>query len=101
LHNEQLHDLYSSPNIITIIKSRRMRWVGHVARMGERKNVYKLLVGKPGGRRPLGRPRCRRLNNIRMDLVEMGWDGVDWISLAEDRDRCRALVNSILNLRVP
>jgi hypothetical protein len=83
LHNEGLRDLYSSPNIIRIMKSRRMRWAGHVARMGEKRNVYKLLVGK----RPLGRPRCRWLDNIRMDLVDVGWDHVNWIGLAQDRNR--------------
>jgi hypothetical protein len=93
--------LYSSPNIIRIIKARRMRWVGLVARMGDRRNAYRLMVGKPEGRKPLGRPRHRWLDNIRMDLVEMGWSDVDWIGLARDRDRWRALVNSILNLRVP
>jgi hypothetical protein len=77
LHNEELHDLYSSPSIIRIIKARRMRWAGHVARIGEKRNAYRLLVGKTEGRRPLGRPRRRWLNNIRMDLVEMGWDDVD------------------------
>jgi hypothetical protein len=91
----------SSPIIIRIMKSRRMRWAGHVARMGEKRNAYSLLVGKPEGSRPLGRPRCRWLNNIRMDLVEVGWGDVDWIGLAQDRDRWTALVNSVLNLRVP
>jgi hypothetical protein len=92
--------LYSSPSIIRIIKARRMRWVGHVARMGEKRNAYRLLVGKPEGKTPLGRPR-RRWLDIRMDLVEVGWGDVDWIGLAQDRDRWRALVNSVLNLRVP
>jgi hypothetical protein len=101
LHNEELHDLYSSPSIIRIIKARRMRWAGHVARMGEKRNVYRLLVGKPEGRRPLGRPRRRWVDNIRMDLVEVGWRGVDCSGLARDRDRWRALVNWVLNLRVP
>jgi transcription termination factor 2 len=102
LHNEELHDLYSSPSIIRIIKQRRMRWAGHVARMGEeRKNAYRLLVGKPEGNRPLGRPRRRWVDNIRVDLGEVGWGDVDWIGLAKDRDRWRALVNSVLNLRVP
>jgi hypothetical protein len=101
LHNEELHDLYSSPNIIRIMKSRRMRWEGHVARMGEKLNVYKLLVAKLEGKRPPGRPRCRSVNNIRMDLIEVGWGDVDWIGLAQDRGRWRALVNSVLNLRVP
>jgi hypothetical protein len=100
LHSEELHDLYSSPSIIRIIKSRRMRGAGHVARMGER-NAYTLLVGKPEGWRPLGRPRRRCVDNIRMDLGEVGWSDVDWIGLPKDRNRCRALENSILNLRVP
>jgi hypothetical protein len=77
LHYEELHDLYSSPSIIRIIKARRMRWAGHVARMGEKKNAYRLLVGKPEGRRPLGRPRYRWVDNIRIDLVEVGWGDVD------------------------
>jgi hypothetical protein len=77
LHNEELHDLYSSPNIIRIIKARRMRWAGHTARMGENRNAYRVFMGKPAGRRPLGRPRRRWLDNIRMDLVEVGWGDVD------------------------
>jgi hypothetical protein len=82
LHNEELHNLYSSPNIIRMIKSRRMRWAGHVACMGEERNAYRILVRKPEGRRPLGRPRCRWVDNIKMDLRETGWDGVDWVDLA-------------------
>jgi hypothetical protein len=101
LHNKELHDLYSSPSIIRIIKSRMMRWVGHVARMREKRNAYRLLVGKPDGKRPLERPRRRRVDNIRIDLGEVGWGDVDWIGLAQDRNRWRALVNSVLNLRVP
>jgi hypothetical protein len=101
MHNKELHDLYSSPSIIRIIKWRRMRWAGHVARMGETINAYRLLVGKPEGRRPLGRPRRRWVDDIRMDLGEVGWSDVDWIGLAKDRNRWRALVNSVLNLRVP
>jgi hypothetical protein len=101
LHNEELRDLYSSPSIIRIIKLRRMRLAGHVARMGEKRNVYMLLVRKPGGNGPLGRPRCRWLVNIKMDLGEIGWGDVGWIGLAQDRNRWRALVNSVLNLRVP
>jgi hypothetical protein len=101
LHNEEFHDLCSSPTIIRIIKARRMRCAGHVARMGKKRNAYLLLVGKPEGRRPLGRPRRRWLDNIRMDLVEVEWDDVDRIGLAQDRDRWRALANSVLNLRVP
>jgi hypothetical protein len=92
--------LYSSPSIVRIIKARRMRWARHVARMGEKANAYRWVVGKPEGRKPLGRPRRRWLNNIRMDLVEVGWRDVDWIGLAQDRDRWRAVVNTVLNLRV-
>jgi hypothetical protein len=101
LHNEELCDLYSSPSIIRIIKSRRMRWAGHVARMGEKRNAYRFLVGKPEGKRPLGRPRRRWVDNIKMDLGEVGWGDVDWIGLGQDRNRWRALVNSVLNFRVP
>jgi hypothetical protein len=97
LHNEELHHLYSSPSTIRIMKARRMRLAGHVARMGDKRNAYRLLVGK----RPLGRPRRRWLDNIRMDLGEFGWGDVDWIGLAQDSDRWRAVVNSVLNLRVP
>jgi hypothetical protein len=100
LHNEELHNLYSSPSIIRIKKWSRMRWAGHVARMGEKRNVYRLLLGKPEGKRPLGRPRCRWIDNIKMDLLEIGVNVVDWIGLAQDRYRCRALVNSVMNLRV-
>jgi hypothetical protein len=101
LHNEELHDLYSSPSIIRIIKSRRMGWSDHVARMGEKRIAYRLLVGKPEGKGPLGRPRRRWVDNIRMDLAEVGWGDVDWIGLAKDRNRWKVLVNSVLNLRVP
>jgi hypothetical protein len=101
LHNKELRDLYSSPSIIRIIKSRRMRWAGHVARMREKRNAHRLVVENPEGRRPLARPRCRWVGNIRMDLGEVGWGNVDWIGLAQDRNRWRALVNSVLNLRVP
>jgi hypothetical protein len=98
LHNEELHNLNSSPSIIRIIKSRRMRWTGHVARMGEKRNAYRLLVGEPEGRRPLGRPRHRWVDNIKMDLSEIGWDRVDWIDMAQNRDQWRALVNTVFNL---
>jgi hypothetical protein len=101
LHNEELHDLYSSPSIIRIIKSRRMRLAGHVARMGEKRNVYRLLVGKPEGKRPIGRPRRRWIDNIKMDLLEIELNVVDWIGLAQDRYRRRALVNAVMNLWVP
>jgi hypothetical protein len=101
LHKEELRDLYSSPSIIKIIKSRRMRWAGVVARRGEKRNAYRLLVGRPEGKRQLGRPRRRCVDNIRMDLGEVGWDDVDWIGLDKDRNRWRALVNSVLNLRDP
>jgi hypothetical protein len=99
--NVKLRGFYSSPSIIRIIKSRRMRWAGHVARMGEKRNAYILLVGKPEGKKPLGRPRRRWVDNIRMDLGEVGWGDVEWIDLAKDRNRWRALVKSVLKLRVP
>jgi hypothetical protein len=89
LHNEELLNLYSSPDIIRQVKSRRMRWAGHVARMGEERKVYKVLMGKPEGKRLLGRPRRRWEDGIRMDLREIGLGGVDWIRLAQDRDRWR------------
>jgi hypothetical protein len=98
LHNEELHNLYSSPSIIRIIKSGRMRWAGHVARMGEMSNMYMLLVGKPEGKRPLGRPRRRWINNMKRDLLEIGLSVVDWIGQAQDQYRWRALVNSVMNL---
>jgi hypothetical protein len=94
LHNEELHNLYSSPNII-----RRMRWAAHVARMGKR-TAYRILVGKSEGKRPLGRPRRRLVDNIKIDLRETGWDGMDWIDLAQDSDQWRALVNMVMNLQV-
>ena len=83
LHNEELNDLYRSPNIVWVIKSRRMRWAGHVACIGERRDVYMVLVGKPEGRRPLGIPRCRWEDNIKVDLHEVGCGGIDWINLAQ------------------
>jgi hypothetical protein len=101
LHNEELHNLYSSPIIVRMVKSRRMRWARHVARMGAERNAYRILVGKPDGKRPLGRPRRRWLDNIKMDLREIGWDGMDWIDLSQDRDQWRALMNMVMNLRVP
>ena len=101
LHNEELTDLYSSPNIVRVIKARRMRWAGHVARMGEERGAYRVLVGKPEGKRALGRPRRRWVDNIRMDLQEVGYGSVDWIGLPQDRDRWRTLVSAVMNLRVP
>jgi hypothetical protein len=101
LHNDELHDLYSSPNIVRVIKSRRMRWAVHVARMGEGRGVYMVLVGRPEGKRPLGRPRRRWEDNIKMDLGEIGIDGVNWIWLAQDRVQWRAFVNTVMNFRVP
>jgi len=92
---------YSSPNIVWVIKSRRMRWAGHVAHMGEERGAYRVLVGKPEGRRPLLRPRHRWVDNIRMDLQEVGCGYMDWIGLAQDRDRWWMLVSAVMNLRVP
>jgi len=101
MHNEELNDLYSSPNIVRVIKSRRMRWAGHVARTGEERGMYRVLVGKPEGKRPLGRPRRRWMDGIRMDLQEVGCGYMDWIGLAHDRDRWCTLVSAVMNLRVP
>jgi hypothetical protein len=100
LHNGELHNLYSSTYITRQIKSGRMRWAGHVARMGEGRNVYRVLVGKPEGKRPLERPRRRWENGIKMGLRQIGWGDVEWIRLAQDRDRWRAIVNVVMNLRV-
>jgi hypothetical protein len=100
LHNEELHKLYLSPNIIRQIKSRRIRWAGHVARMGEERKVYKGLVGRPEGKRPLGRPRRRWEDGVRLGFREFGLGRVDWIRLAKDRDRWRAVVSAVMNLRV-
>ena len=101
LGNEELSDLYSLPNIVRVVKSRRMRWEGHVARMGEGRGVHRVLVGRPEGKRPLGRPRRRWEDNIKMDLQEVGRGCKAWMELAQDRDRWRALVGTVLNLRVP
>ena len=101
LHNEELKVLCCSPNILRVIKSRRMRWVGHVARMGEERGAYRVLVGKPEGKRPLGRPRRRWEDNIKIDLKEVGGGCGDWMELAQDKDRWRALVSTVMNLRVP
>jgi hypothetical protein len=101
LHNEELRNLYSSPSIIRMIKSRRMRWAEHVALMEEKINACRLLVGKPEGKRLLGRPRLRCVDNIKIYIGDVGWGGVDWIGLAQDRDRRRTLVNAVMNLLVP
>ena len=101
LHNEEISDLYSLPNIVRVVKSRRMRWAGHVTRMGQGRVVYRVLVGKPEGKRPLGRPRRRWEDNIKMDLQKVGAVSGDWMKLAKDRDRWRALVSMVMNLRVP
>jgi hypothetical protein len=101
LHNEELNDLYSLPNIVRVVKSRRIRWAGHVARMGEDRVVHRMLVGKPEWKRPLGRPRRRWKDNIKMDLQEVGGGLGDWIELAQDRDRWRAFVGTVRDFRVP
>jgi len=101
LHNEELKDLYCSPNILRVIKWRRMRWVRHVARVGERRYLYRVLVGKPEGNRPLGRPRHRWEDNIKMDLQEVEFRIMDCIELAEDRDSWQVLVNAVMNIWVP
>jgi hypothetical protein len=101
LHNKELSDLHSLPNIVRVVKSRRMRWSRHVARMGEVSGVHRVLVGKPEGKRPLGRPRRRWEDNIKMDLQEMAGGRGDWMELAQDRDRWRALASMVRNFRVP
>ena len=100
LHNAELNALYSSPNIIRSLKSRGLRWAGHVAHMDQSRNAYRVLVGKPEGKRPLGRRRRRWEDNIRMDLREVGCDPGEWIDLAEDSDQWRAYVRAVMNLRV-
>ena len=101
LHNEELSDLYSLLNIMRVVKSRRMSWAGHVARMGEGRGVHRVLVGKPEGKRPLERPRHRWEDNIKMDLQEVGGACADWMELAQDRDRKRAPVSTVMKLQVP
>ena len=101
LHNEELNELYCSSNIVWVIKSRTVWWAVHVARTGERRGVYRVLVGKPERKRPLGRPRRRWECNINMDPQEIGRGGMDWMDLAHDRDRWLAVVNAVMNLRVP
>jgi hypothetical protein len=100
LHNDELHSLYSSPNIVRMIKSRRMRWAGHMARMGEKRGVWRYLVGRPEGKRPLGRSRRRWEDNIKLDLRKIGIDMANWIRLAQDRVQWWDFVNTVMNLRV-
>ena len=101
LHNEELNDLYSSPSTLRVVKSRRMKCAVHVERIGQRRGLDRVLVGKPEGKTPLGRPRRRWEDNIKMDLQEVGFGGMDWIELAQDRDRWRALVTAVMNLLFP
>ena len=101
LHNEELHSLYRSPNIVRVIQSRRLRWIGHVVRVVEGRSTFKILTGKPTGKRPLGRPRRRWKDNIRMDLEEISINAGNWVDSAQDRNYWRALVNAALKLRVP
>jgi hypothetical protein len=101
LHNDELQNLYSSPNIVMVIKSRKLWWIGHGARMGEGRGVYRVLIGKPEGKRPLERPRGRWEDNIKLDLREIGIDGANWIRLTQDRVQWRAFANIVMNLRVP
>ena len=101
LHNEELNDLYSLPNTVRVVKSRRMGWAGHVARMGEDRGVQRMLVGKSERKRPLGRPRCRWEDNIKIFLQEVGVGRGNWMELAQDRDRWRALVGTVRDFRVP
>jgi hypothetical protein len=101
LHNDKLHSLYSSPNIVRVIKLRRMRWAGHGARMEEGRGIYRVLVGRPEGKKLLGRPMRRWEANIKLDLREIGVDVANWIQLAQDRVQWQACVNTVMNLRVP
>jgi hypothetical protein len=101
IHNDEFHSLYSSLNIVRVIKSRRMRWAGHVACMEEGRSIYSVLVGRPKDERPLGRPRHRWEDNIKMDLREIGINGANWIQLAQDGVQWQACVNMVMNLRVP
>ena len=101
LRNEELSELYSLPNIVRVVKSRRMRWAGRVVRMGEGRGVHRVLMGKPEGKRPLGRPRRRWEDNIKVEHQEVGGGCGDWMELAQDRDRWRALVSTVMNFRFP
>ena len=101
VHNEELSDLYPLPNFVRVVKSRRMRWEGHVAHMGQRRGVHRVLVGKPEGKRPLERPRYRWEDNIKIDLQEVGGGCGDWMELAQDWDRWKAIVGTVRNIRFP
>jgi hypothetical protein len=101
LHNDELHSLYSSLNIVRMIKSRRLRWAGHVAHMGEGRGVYRVLGGRPEGKRPLGRPRHRWEDNIKLDLRKIGINGGNWIQLAQERVQWQAFENTVMNPQVP
>jgi hypothetical protein len=101
IHKEELNDLYCSPNIFRVIKSRIMRWVGNVKRMGEGRGAYRVLLGKHEGKRQLGRPRRRWEDNIKINFQEVEYVGIDWIDLAQDRESLRALVNAVMNFRFP
>jgi hypothetical protein len=101
LHNDDLYSLYSTPNIVRVIKSSRIMWAGHVARMGEGRGVYRFLVGRPKGKKPLGRPRRRWKDNIKMDLKGIGIDGANWVRLAQDSVQWRTFVTTVMNLGFP
>jgi hypothetical protein len=101
VHQKELRNMYTAPHVVRVIISRGMRWAGHVAGMGEMRNAYKILIGKPEGRKPLGRPKRGWKDNITMDLRKTGWECVDWIHLYQDRDQWRAVVNTVMNLQVP
>jgi hypothetical protein len=98
---EELHNLFSLSSIIRMIKSRRLRWAGHVRQMGMERNAYRIVMQKPEGRRPLGRPRHRWVDSIKLDLTKIGWGNMDWIDLAHDRGQWRPFVNTVMNLPVP
>jgi hypothetical protein len=100
VHNEELHNLYTSPNIVTVFTARRMRWAGHVARMGKMRNEYNIFAGKPERKSPFGRPRHKWEDNIRIYLREIGWEILNWMHLVQDRDQWRALMDTVMNFRV-
>jgi hypothetical protein len=97
LHNVEVHNLYFSPDIIRLIKSRKVRWAGHVAHTGQKRKAYKVLMGKPERKKSLGRPRRRREDNINLNIREIGLGGMNWIDLTQDRDQWRAVVNMVIN----